>query len=33
MPASQTSSRIASRAGLPKYFAIAVANTFGGSCP
>ena len=33
MPASQTSSRIASRVGLPKYFAIAVANTFGGSWP
>ena len=33
MPASHTSSSIASRAALRKYFAIAVANTFGGSWP
>lgn len=33
MPASQTSSRIASRVALRKYFAIAVAKTLGGSWP
>ena len=33
MPASHSSSRIASRSALRKYFAIAVANRFGGSWP
>ena len=33
MPASQICSRIASRVALRKYFAIAVAKRFGGSCP
>ena len=33
MPASQTCSSIASRVALWKYFAIADANAFGGSCP
>ncbi len=33
MPASQISSRIASRVALRKYFAIAVANALEGSWP
>ena len=33
MPASHTCSRIASRVALRKYFAMAVANAFGGSWP
>lgn len=33
MPLSQTCSRMASRSALRKYFAIAVANRLGGSCP
>ena len=33
MPASQTSSRIASRVALRKYLAMAVAKTLDGSWP